>query len=161
VRAADMTIEDDIAFLERIPSFALLGRPALRILAMGAESRSLQSGEILFHAGEKADGGFIVQQGSLALTPDASGNRAQEVVVGPATLLGELSLLVESVRPLTATAVERTSVVRISRSLFLKMLEGFPDAARRLRDYISTRSDQATRELAEVRVNLDPSGPGR
>jgi CRP-like cAMP-binding protein len=161
VRAADMTIEDDIAFLERIPSFALLGRPALRILAMGAESRLLQSGEILFHVGEKADGGFIVQQGSLALTPDTSGNRAQEVIVGPATLLGELSLLIESVRPWTATAIERTSVIRISRSLFLKMLEGFPDAARRLRDYIGARSDQAARELVDVRVNLDPPGPGR
>ena len=34
-----MTIEDDIAFLERIPSLRLLGRDALRILAIGAESR--------------------------------------------------------------------------------------------------------------------------
>jgi CRP-like cAMP-binding protein len=150
-----MTIEDDIAFFERIPSLALLGRPALRILAMGAESRSLRSGEILFRAGDKADGGFIVQQGSLGLTLDASGDRGQETIVGPATMLGEISLLIESVRPMTATAIDPTSVVRISRSLFLKMLEGFPDAARRLRDYVGARSEQAMSELTDVRGALE------
>ena len=34
-----MTIEDDIAFFERVPTLSLLGRAALRILAIGAESR--------------------------------------------------------------------------------------------------------------------------
>ena len=34
-----MSIEDDIAFLERVPTLRLLGRTALRILAIGAESR--------------------------------------------------------------------------------------------------------------------------
>jgi CRP-like cAMP-binding protein len=151
-----MTIEDDIAFFERIPSLALLGRPALRILAMGAESRLLRSGEVLFRTGDKADSGFIVQQGSLALTLDTSGDRADETIVGAATMLGEVSLLIESVRPMTATANERTSVIRISRSLFLKMLEGFPDAARRLRDYVGARSEQAMRELTDVRGAIEP-----
>ena len=34
-----MTIEDDIAFLERVPALAILGRDALRILAIGTENR--------------------------------------------------------------------------------------------------------------------------
>ena len=52
-----MTIEDDIAFLERVPSFAILGRDALRILAIGAESRYVHGGEVLFMVGDLADGG--------------------------------------------------------------------------------------------------------
>ena len=43
-----MSIEDDIAFLERVPTLALLGRDALRILAIGAESRYLHDGNVLF-----------------------------------------------------------------------------------------------------------------
>ena len=46
-----MTIEDDIAFFERVPTLNMLGRPALRILAIGAESRYVHSGEVLFNAG--------------------------------------------------------------------------------------------------------------
>ena len=34
-----MSIEDDIAFIERVPTLRMLGRTALRILAIGAESR--------------------------------------------------------------------------------------------------------------------------
>jgi CRP-like cAMP-binding protein len=152
-----MTIEDDIAFLERIPSFALLGRPALRILAIGAESRRLQVEEVLFYAGDEADCGFVIQEGSLVLKPDTSEDTAQEVVVGPGALLGELALLIDTVRPVTAKAIERTTVIRVSRSLFLKMLEGFPDAARRLRDHIAARAEQTAKEMSGVRGSLGPN----
>ena len=135
-----MSVEDDISFLERIPSFGLLGRPALRILAMGAESREFQRGDVLFHVGEEADCGYVVQKGSLALQVGTADPSDQEVIVGPGALLGELALVIDTVRPATAKAIEPLTVIRISRSLFLKMLDGFPDAARRLRDYVASRA---------------------
>jgi CRP-like cAMP-binding protein len=144
-----MTIEDDIAFLERVPTLALLGRQALRILAIGAESRYVHRGEALFTAGEPADCGYVVQEGSFRLT--TASRPDNDHVVGPATLLGEFALIAETVRPVTATAAEPSTVIRISRSLFLKMLEGFPDAARRLRDTILARTDQMSREMESVR----------
>ena len=49
-----------------------------------------------------------------------------------------------------------STVIRVPRSLFLKMLEGFPDAARRLRDYIATRTNQAAKDMIDVRTTLDP-----
>ena len=67
-----MTIEDDIAFFERVPTLNLLGRQALRILAIGAQSRYVHGGEVLFNAGEEADGGFVVQEGRFRLAPPAS-----------------------------------------------------------------------------------------
>ncbi len=66
-----MSIEDDIAFLERVPTLRLLGRTALRILAIGAESRYVHGGEALFHAGDPADGGYVIQEGSFELRPTA------------------------------------------------------------------------------------------
>jgi CRP-like cAMP-binding protein len=143
-----MTIEDDIAFLERVPTLRLLGRGALRILAIGAESRYVQSGQVLFSVGEDADCGYVVQQGSFSLTPRTQDGG--EIVAGPGTLLGEAALLAETKRPTTATAREPATVIRISRALFLKMLEGYPDSARRLRDLIASRTDQWTREIQNV-----------
>ncbi len=64
-----MSLEDDIAFFEQVPTLAVLGKDALRILAIGAEARNLQSGAVLFYAGELADGGYLVQEGSLLLEP--------------------------------------------------------------------------------------------
>ena len=41
-------------------------------------------------------------------------------------------------------------VLRISRAMFLKMLESFPDAAQRLRELIAARADQWAREMENV-----------
>jgi CRP-like cAMP-binding protein len=151
-----MTIEDDIAFLERVPTFSLLGRDALRILAIGAESRYVHGGEILFQAGESADGGYVVQEGAFTLRPDTGDPNPPELTVNRGALLGEFALLTETIRPVTAIADEPSTVMRIPRSLFLKMLEGYPDAAERLRDHLARRAEQTAKDIAAVRTVLDP-----
>jgi CRP-like cAMP-binding protein len=149
-----MSIEDDIAFFERVPIFKHLGRSALRILAIGAESRYVHSGEVLFNAGDVADSGFVVQEGAFDLSPrNADGGSG--VVVGRGTLIGELALLTETSRPVTATAKEPSTVLRIPRTLFLKMLEGYPESARLLRDAIASRAEQSARDISGVRARLD------
>ena len=45
-----MSIEDDVALLERVPTLRLLGTAALRMLAIGSEQRNVASGDHLFNA---------------------------------------------------------------------------------------------------------------
>jgi CRP-like cAMP-binding protein len=150
-----VSIEDDIAFIERVPTLRMLGRTALRILAIGAESRYVHEGEKLFSAGDATDCGYVIQEGSFDLEPE--GKAGSAVVAGPGTLLGELALIAETKRPATATAREPSTVIRISRSLFLKMLEGYPEAAYILRDQIVARAREALNEMSDVRALLDTS----
>ena len=147
-----MTIEDDIGFFERVPTLSLLGRQALRILAIGAETRYIHGGEVLFYAGDEADGGFVIQEGRFSL---ASSEDAGTITVGPFTLLGEVALFTETQRPATATALEPSTVLLIPRELFIKMLDSFPDAARKLREILAKRLDISAREIDNVRAVLD------
>jgi len=149
-----MALEDDIAFFERVPTFAMLGKQALRILAIGAETKQLQSGAVLFYAGELADGGYVVQEGSLLLEPGTF-SEGKDFTAGPGTLVGELALLTDMVCPATAIAKEPTTVIRISRNLFRKMLEGYPEAAVKLREIMAARLDVWTRELGAVQQKMD------
>jgi len=149
-----MSLEDDIAFFAQVPTLAVLGKDALRILAIGAETRNLPSGAVLFYAGELAEGGYIVQEGSLLLEPGTL-QEGKEVTVGPGTLVGELALLTDMVCPATAIAKEPTVVIRITRNLFKKMLEGYPEAAVKLRDIMAERVDDWTQELAAVKSVMD------
>jgi CRP-like cAMP-binding protein len=151
-----VSIEDDIEFLERVPTLRLLGRTALRILAIGAESRYVHNNEALFHAGDAADAGYVIQEGSFELRSGASVAGA-EIVAGPGTLLGELALITETLRPATALAREPSTVIRISRSLFLKMLEGYPDAAHTLREQIAARAQESMGAIGNLRALLDTS----
>jgi CRP-like cAMP-binding protein len=147
-----MSIEDDIAFLEQVPILRRIGAGALRVLAIGAESFYLDPSQILFNIDEPADGAYVVQAGSFSLRSGRPG--VDEIVAGPGSLLGESALIAETLRPATATALEDSTVLRISRAMFLKMLESYPDAAQSLRALIASRSDQWTREIENVRDAL-------
>ncbi|CCE06761.1 putative cyclic nucleotide binding protein [Bradyrhizobium sp. STM 3843] len=145
-----MSIEDDIALLQRIPTLRLLGAESLRMLAIGAEHRNVQGGETLFRAGDTADCGYVVERGSLRIH-DTSG---AEIVASAGTLIGELALLVEMPRPSTAEALEYSTVVRLSRSLFQRVLESDPAAALRLRDAFVNRASQIANDVLTVGAKL-------
>ena len=137
-----------------MPTFAALGKQALRILAIGAETRQLPHGAVLFYAGELADGGYVVQEGALVLEPNSALSEEQ-FIAGPGTLVSERALFTDTVCASTAIARGPTMVIRISRSLFRKMLEGYPDAAQKLRDMMAERVDGWMRELGAVKRTFE------
>ena len=64
-------------------------------------------------------------------------------------------MLTNTVCQATAIAKEPTVVVRISRSLFRKMLEGYPAAADKLRESMAARLQVWSKELAGVKRALE------
>jgi CRP-like cAMP-binding protein len=145
-----MSIEDDVVLLERVPTMRLLGAAALRMLAIGSEQREVARGDALFNAGDDADAGFIVQRGAFRIQ-DGGG---AEIVAGPGALIGELALVVAMQRPSTAIALENSSVIRVARSLFQRVLESDPAAARRLRDEFATRTSQIASDILMAGAKL-------
>jgi len=145
-----MSIEDDVALLEHVPTLRLLGRESLRMLAIGSEQRNVRGGDKLFARGEEADSGFVVQHGTFRIDDGAGA----ETVAGPGMLIGELALVVAMQRPSTATALENASVIRIARSLFQRVLESDPAAARRLRDEFATRTSQLASDILMAGAKL-------
>ena len=137
-----MSIEDDVALLERVPTLRLLGTTALRMLAIGSEQREYASGDFLFNAGDDADAGYIVQRGAFRVEDGGA-----EIIAGPGALIGELALIVAMRRPSSAVAIEPTTVIRVARSLFQRVLESDPAAARRLRDELATRTSQLASDI--------------
>ena len=145
-----MSIEDDVALLERVPTLRLLGTDALRMLAIGSEQRNVARGDLLFNEGDDADAGFIVQHGAFRIENGAGA----EIVAGTGALIGELALVVAMQRPSTATALEHSSVIRVARSLFQRVLESDPTAARRLRDEFAGRTSQIASDILMAGAKL-------
>jgi CRP-like cAMP-binding protein len=138
-----MSIDDDVALLERVPTLHLMGTASLRMLAIGSEQRDIARGDLLFKEGDEADSGFVVQRGAFRV----DNGLGAEVVAGPGTLIGELALVVPMRRPSSALALEYSTVIRIARSLFQRVLESDPAAARRLRDEFANRSSQIASDI--------------
>jgi len=145
-----MSIEDDVALLERVPTLRLLGAASLRMLAIGSEQRNYGHGDVLFNAGDDADAGFVVQRGSFRIDDGVSA----EIIAGPTALIGELALVVVMKRPSTAVALDNSTVIRIPRSLFTRVLESDHAAARRLHDESATRTSQIASDILMAGAKL-------
>ncbi|MBS9477497.1 Crp/Fnr family transcriptional regulator [Ancylobacter radicis] len=157
-----MSIEDDIALLEAVPMLHMLGRDALRAIAISADNRPLSRGEVLFREGQFAEAAFVVASGTISVArEDAHLARrpGQTIQVGRGALLGEMALLTETKRPATATAVEPSAVLRIPRVIFMRTIEGYPDVAVRLTQALSERVQATLAELDAVRHRLDAIEP--
>jgi len=151
-----MSIEDDISFLEAVPLFRLVGRAPLRVIAMGAETQIVHEDQVLFDDPDVIDAGYVVKHGRFGLRGARETDPA--FIAGAGALLGELALISDTARPSPVTALELSTVIRVPRGLFLKMLEAYPDAALRLRDHMAARAQQTISDIARLKDALGPVG---
>lgn len=148
-----MSNEDNIQLLCHLPVFAKLEPSAVRLMAIAAETRHLRAGDILFRQGDLADCGYLLVSGALAL----DGIRGNETVAGGAKIgdfLGETALIVVTKRPVTAIARQNATVLRISRALFLQVLEKYPASAERLRRDVLVVINSVSKDLEAFRRGL-------
>lgn len=151
-----MSIEDDISFLETVPLFRLVGRAPLRVIAMGAETQIVHEDQVLFDDPDVIDAGYVVKNGRFGLRGARETDPA--FMAGVGALLGELALISGTARPSPVTALELSTVIRIPRALFLKMLDAYPDAALRLRDHLAARAQQTMGDIARLKDALGAAG---
>ncbi|PTM60428.1 cyclic nucleotide-binding domain-containing protein [Phreatobacter oligotrophus] len=142
-----MALDDDIALMARVPLFASLGDEPVRLLAFSAETRFLRAGDVLFKEGQAADSGYVVAAGRVTLESEGE---IGEFIAGPGSLIGEIALIIETLRPATATARDPATVLRIPRSLFRRVLTEFPDAAQRIHQDFRDKMRATTADLLRV-----------
>ena len=100
----------------------------------------------LFAAGDIADGAFFVLEGEILLSAEG-----QERRVGPGVLIGELALLADTIRGADARACRDSTLLKISRDTFRRILTEFPDAAAKVQSAAATRARALLTELEAVR----------
>lgn len=121
-----MALDHDIRVLSGVGLFSELSAEQLRLLAFGAESVRLSAGQQIYAQDAPADCAFVVVSGTIALERD---DDARPTRLGPGTLLGELALIADTTRPSNAVAVTDVVLLRLSRTLFRRILEEYPDTA--------------------------------
>ncbi len=145
-----MALQDDVRDIASIPTLRDLGPDALRLIAFSSEPRILRAGDVLFRRGDRSDGGFVVLYRAVVMDTGAGPPTS---VRGPA-LLGDAALLVDTVRPATASAREPSSVLAVSRALFHRVLSEYPAGAVRLRRTLAARLLALQGDLDALRLAI-------
>ena len=149
-----MALNDNMRQLRQIPLLGALSDEALRLIAFSAGTRIVQQGEALFREGEQSDAGYLVLSGRLDFARDGVDGVTH---AGAGALVGEMALIAPTERPATATAAEITGVLIITRALFLRVLNEFPDCAVQMRRDLAARVATQAAEFEAFRVRFAPA----
>ena len=141
-----MSLDSDVRQMSITRPFSLLPREALQLLAFSCEKRQFKAGQTLFVAGEPADCAFFLLTGEIALS--AAG---EERLVAPGALIGETALAVEVLRGAGARASADSTLLRIPRETFRRVLSEFPEAAVKVHADASKRTRRFLNQLETIR----------
>lgn len=100
----------------------------------------LERGAVLFSQGDPGASMYVVARGSLKVTRSAARERPTILaVLGPGDVFGEMSLLDDSDRDATVTAVGPTTLLELSRAKFDEESAKRPDLVRALLAHLARR----------------------
>lgn len=124
----------------------------LKRIANGSERGQHRRGTVLFEAGTPAGGATLVLFGQLDLR--AAPGAPSHHVAGVGALLDGVAMVVEAMHGATASARVETEVLFIPRETMLRVLDEFPEYAKRLQDEIARRSAALIEDLAPLAASL-------
>ncbi len=140
--------------LKTILMFSRLPEAALDEVAAALKPRALASGDVLFTMGDPGDELFIVKVGRIAIyAPDPAkpGDERPIRIFEAGEALGEMALIDNQPRSLSARAVDAAEVHVLTGDDFRRLLRAYPDMALAVMAGLSDRIRYTTDFLAEVR----------
>ena len=124
-----MSIDDRV---QAMPLFRGLRPDALRTLTAGALLRRCAPGEVLWTAGARPRGLFVVLEGRVRVVRAPRGRQYTLHTEGPGGTLGEVPLFAGGRYPATAIAAEATTCLVLGRETLARTMALDPEFAFRL-----------------------------
>ena len=128
--SVDIIPSDEADSLSRIPLFQRLTPEELEQLAAEVDQVKFDPDETIFNEQDKGDALYVVEAGSVriwVLDEDVEPVTLKEL--GPGEFFGELAVLDRGPRSTNATAIEETTLHRLSSDDFQAFLMKHPDVA--------------------------------
>ncbi len=98
----------------------------------GALGKRFETGEIIFWEGEPGDTMFVIQEGQVEVFLERNGQEIPLKLLRQGDFLGEMALLNEGVRSVSARSKEASRLLTVDRKNFLRRINDDPSIAFRL-----------------------------
>ncbi|MGI8707907.1 MAG: Crp/Fnr family transcriptional regulator [Actinomycetota bacterium] len=153
-----MGVDQRVAVLRGTSLFGGLADEPLRAVAEPCNTRAFKKGEIVFHQGDPGETLYVVCQGLIKVfVTSEDGDEVVLATLRPGDTFGELALIDGGPRSASASVLEPTTLVLLTRSAFSAALEGHPQIREALFKSLG-RLLRHVLEYASDLVFLDLSG---
>jgi CRP-like cAMP-binding protein len=128
--------------------------PLLTKLGTRKTKQEYQVDEAVFSQGEAADATFYIESGKVKLTVVSKRGKEAVVAILPEhSFFGEGCLAGQPVRMSTASALQRSSIIRVEKSVMLGLLHQDPEFAERFLAYLLSRNLRMEADLVDHLFN--------
>ena len=126
----------------------------LEKISDGKRILNVAVGDTVFAQGEQADAIFFIESGKVKISVISSGGKeAVLVMLGPRNFLGEGSLVGQSLRISTATALEPSIVFRVEKGAMIRALHDQPALSERFMAALLKRNIDLEEDLCDQLFN--------
>jgi CRP-like cAMP-binding protein len=123
-------------------------------LSTGKSSQAYLAEESIFSQGDAADAVFYIQSGRVKLTVvSKSGKEAVVAILPEGGFFGEGCLAGQPLRMATASADQKSTIVRVEKRAMVAMLHQEPEFAERFLAYLLTRNVRMESDLVDHLFN--------
>lgn len=116
------------------------------------QRRTFKAGEAIIREGEVGESAYIIQKGRVEISKQLDGQRLLLATVGPGDTIGEMSMIDDSVRSATATALEDTEADEIHHEDFFEAMRAEPELMAMLLKPIFERLREANATILRLRM---------
>jgi len=119
-------VGDEVRILGAVPIFAEVDVPRLKLLAFTSQRLRLNRGDALFRQNDPSDAAYVIISGSADVLVETPAGSRIVSTVGAEACLGEIGTITGDPRSATVLARDEMFVLRLSKDVFLSLLEEFP-----------------------------------
>ena len=149
-----MSVKDDVTLLKRIPLFAKVDESRLNVLAFSTERVTVNAGNALYKDGQPGNAAYVIVDGEVGIRRAQADDDDFDVVARSGSLIGEQCMFAGVPHRGTATAVSNVEAMKISKELFYRVAEEFPDLAIEAIRAVSKKLDATLSDLNIVQRQL-------
>ena len=154
-----MSLKQEYELLRRVPIFAEMDPPKLKLLAFMSERVGFDPGNVLMHQGDPGDAAYLIIDGHAEVVLETPAGPIVVATPGPNEMVGEMAILTDMPRAATVRAKERLITLRISKEPFMRMVREFPNMAISIMRELAQRVDTTNNQLRQARAELEQARP--
>ena len=140
------------ATLRQCRLFSSLSPADLAMVAEGCTLRSLQRGEMLFREGEKSEGFYVMQTGSVSIFKVTPDGREQIICVfRPTESFAEVTLATVDTYPANGMALEPSQIIQVNKARFRDLVRRQPELSLHMLGAMSLHLKHLVQSLQDIK----------
>ena len=152
-----MSLNEEVEVLRNIPLFSQIDPSKLKLLAFTSERVTYSAGQDLFKQGDPGDAAYVIIDGEADIIVNTPGGELVVAKMKKNDFVGDIAILCDVPRTATVRAKESLCALVISKDLFFRMVNEFPEMGVEIMRELAQRLHKTTQDLTALRSKAGDS----